>query len=83
MTEAKFTPGPWVVSGNATINKKPKGWIASVSNTDRKANAHLIAAAPDLYEVLEEARVFLVHLNATGSLIDQIDEALAKARGED
>src|SRR5690625_1372419 len=53
----------------------------------QEANAHLIAAAPDLYEALEEARgtiQALIDEGYTGH-IDQrgrIDAALAKARGE-
>lgn len=46
------------------------------------ANAHLIAAAPELYEACREALIMLKHLNVTGSLIDQVNSALAKARGE-
>jgi hypothetical protein len=48
----KHTRGPWYVSGKATINAYPGGWIASVSTLDRTANARLIAAAPDLLAAL-------------------------------
>lgn len=55
------------------------------------ANAHLIAAAPDLYEALEQARGTILELiNARNSEAEGSDEdwvgginaALAKARGE-
>ena len=51
------------------------------------ANAHLIAAAPDLYEALELARkVIAARWGMEGSFptaeLHQIESALAKARGE-
>jgi hypothetical protein len=44
--DLKATPGPWVIAGKATINSPARGWVASVSQHNRAANAHLIAAAP-------------------------------------
>lgn len=48
------------------------------------ANAHLIAAAPEMYEMLDEVLNVLGHeLNPTNkSYIKAIKELLAKARGE-
>jgi hypothetical protein len=50
------------------------------------ANAHLIAASPELYEALEAVRNSPVggsgQLIIANSLWDQMDAALAKARGE-
>jgi hypothetical protein len=43
------------------------------------ANARLIAAAPELYAELEHARELL---GLQGVIVDAIDAALAKARGE-
>lgn len=60
----KFTPGPWLVvpedhvNGNFSI-ETPEYWPHYVAQTvggslvDEKANAHLIAAAPELLEALE------------------------------
>ena len=84
MSETKFTPGPWVVSGKihnygsivcpASQTDRPLGasadterckrdymhQIAAVnkhschfSSDESKANAYLIAAAPELYEALK------------------------------
>lgn len=62
MTKTKFTPGPWKLmwrgnekypypfSINTADNRK---WITRDGTVSSKANAHLIAAAPDLYAVLE------------------------------
>src|SRR5690606_40113072 len=71
MAEPKWTPGPWQVCntyhavhgervrnialcGNAHI-PQGNGRIL-VPDDEAKANAHLIAAAPDLYEACEKAR---------------------------
>ena len=100
-----FTKGPWTllelshpgrVYQDYAVNGQPDGCylVATVSNWNgadqNKANAHLIAAAPDLYEALEE-------LEGLVSLAEWKDEdgypfmhqaarraweALAKARGE-
>lgn len=53
-----------------------------------RANAHLIAAAPDLYEALEQCRselksILLQYDNTTPSYgLDLANNALDKARGE-
>jgi hypothetical protein len=88
--ELKFTPGPWF-----TVNHPPSGWtiqterngggscIAQAYGDSSIDNAALIAAAPDLYAVLQK-------LFESPSLTpEQYDaacaagrKALAKARGE-
>lgn len=52
MSGAEFTPGPWRIAGNGTIRAGELSWIASVNWDNRKANARLIAAAPDLFAIL-------------------------------
>src|SRR5690606_37681021 len=56
------------------------GGTADLSFEERQANAHLIAAAPDLYEALASIE------NDDGSIPEAIwkmrNDALAKARGE-
>ena len=64
------------------------GFISNVRN--QEANAHLIAAAPEMYEALE-ALVFAVNtfaisptevLDENSPIMDAIRVALKKARGE-
>ena len=54
--EQKWTPGPWHSRGYPTISAgKGKGMVAKVlerymDRAEREANAHLIAAAPELFD---------------------------------
>ena len=89
-TETKWTPGPWKVLPRGDLTSKftipvfatvGDGVVCSIVHTytaeprDR-ANARLIAAAPDLYEAL-------AGLLAQYDLHDPAAEAaLARARGE-
>lgn len=89
MTEPKFTPGPWSINewpqtasdiaigavGTPLITKVP---LRDVSINEQKANANLIAAAPDLFNAL------LVAEESVGDLdsLEIVRAALAKARGE-
>lgn len=97
MSNTKFTPGPWKKSGQFGISiGRDHGYI-SAQNTgcfyalveEREANAALIAAAPDLYDALEQAAEALSNCKAnTGYSSMQyraaiaIKSALEKARGE-
>lgn len=81
MSEVKFTKGEWgvigsrVFCGNLTIAQISRAYDGDYS----KANAHLIAAAPAMYEALEH----ILENQALGSpLALSINNLLAKARGE-
>lgn len=59
---SKFTKGPWIVGGKYTVRttKSSSDWICRMrdehykhSDEEDEANAHLIAAAPDMYEALK------------------------------
>lgn len=107
MSETKWTPGPWVMIEQDRSIMSPNG--LQIAHTMSKpgcgmqwdkeeleANAHLIAAAPDLYAALNESRdeLFSLGLSAGHALgcvraeIEareihaRIDAALKKARGE-
>lgn len=87
----KFTPGPWVADGTTVYadafksGRNVYGAVAclAIGEDDTAfqeiANAHLIAAAPDLYEALEG--VLRVADRQTVEF-DAARAALAKARGE-
>lgn len=98
MGEAKFTPGPWVAVYRGDNGCGPEGDVHQKSKWDvdpfdsgfmrgeyKWHDACLIAAAPDLYEVLERL------VNVSAEIAPEIQDAnvfadarsaLAKARGE-
>ena len=95
MSNPQFTSGPWHVSENqpAVVGNKEKAvckceidWDLGAS--ERKANASLIAAAPEMYDLLQK----VVNLEVlTGywdmknncPLRESIQKLLKKARGEE
>lgn len=88
MTEPKFTPGPWsVIKGRHFyedrfgVEIKGDDFSIQPQMGMTEANAHLIAAAPELYEALEE---LLIQTRQYGHKpeIKMAEAALAKARGE-
>lgn len=96
MTETKFTPGPWKwVKSNdhdwssydlspGILTKDTADGTPFGDEID-KANAHLIAAAPELYEKLAKIRGW-INVDAEGPwgkrFYAEVDALLAKARGE-
>ena len=94
MSDTKFTPGPWrydrtngsPTTGEHMIAGAKPGYLAEVRDCgsgDVRANAHLIAAAPDLYAALYA--LLKANLSCDDDNIDAADAAraaLAKARGE-
>ena len=88
---SKFTEGPWKLRGNnigvADVSETQSyGMLINIAYVDEfdlasdwQANANLIAAAPDMYNVLER----LMEQVATDPYYeDIIERVLAKARGE-
>ena len=91
----KFTPGPWTVKDSNVIcsdGMSPTGANSNIMDTPSRnsANAHLIAAAPDMYEALDSlvAVVGLTAFNHEGQrqvlqeAVDLTVAALKKAMGE-
>ncbi|AUR98282.1 coil containing protein [Vibrio phage 1.248.O._10N.261.54.F1] len=85
MSEAKFTKGEWRILDKYQVGVNVNfgdGFFTIASCqifNEAKANAHLIAAAPEMHQML-------VQLQTEGGLgiarHRQIDRLLAKARGE-
>lgn len=101
MTTTKFTPGPWIIdtetrpaevctvyhtsheNGYVYVRGELGYWEAD--GEENMANAHLIAAAPELYEALADlARDYKEPLDAdtTKYFVEQAEKALAKAEGK-
>ena len=84
---SKHTPGPWSVHPMALMavhQPKLECWIPQ-----SKADARLIAAAPDLLEALREYRAAILFaqdkqalMSAIRSADDKARAAIAKAEGE-
>jgi hypothetical protein len=96
MNEHKFTPGPWEVKfrGLDAFVKCPDERSFNIGDIlyheDNKANAQLIAAAPDLLDACEVVRDFFLRLENDsafrrrihGPLLGKLNTAIAKALGE-
>ena len=89
---AKHTPGTWSIDGLHIVgNGYSIAHINSHRTTEGRANAHLIAAAPELLEALEAARDELESCidgmndiddcQRTRARINRIDAVIAKATG--
>lgn len=86
MSETKWTPGPWNGRDIKVSDQDAAGISICFTYPPReeyRANARLIAAAPELYEALQVAELALRErgLRVLGEY-KQIESALAKARGE-
>ena len=89
--EMKWTPGPWHTGKGSfpfQINiNTDSGTIATVygETGENEANAHLIAAAPELYAALADMISSYEALGAPLPMAKEVEVALcalAKARGE-
>ena len=102
MSEARFTKGPWLTRQGLDEDeievypaaKAPHGLqkaeIATVKDyhDDYEANAHLIAAAPELYEAVEWLEVYAkvqierFPMSQDSEGWNKVLSSLAKARGK-
>lgn len=74
------TPGPWVANGSAIEDRPKRGPTTVIAyGVEAAADAHLIAAAPDLLAALKKA-----DRAPWGdySWIDEARAAIAKAEGK-
>lgn len=88
MSEAKFTKGPWRCLETSSFDYgSTEYWIPGIcTNIDKIEDARLVKAAPEMFELLNEARDFItgdISIGPAGlGLICVIDELLAEIRGE-
>ena len=88
MNEPKFTPGPWVNNQGRIESELEHGWVndgwclAECHGPQAEINAHLIAAAPDLYSALKMVLDDPYVLDGRPRTYKYVQTALAKARGE-
>ena len=89
MSNPQFTSGPWHVSENqpTVVGNKEKAvckceldWDLGAS--ERKANASLIAAAPEMYALLLDIVTDYQCMPNPAVMADKIEAVLKKARGE-
>ncbi len=91
----KFTPGPWRIQDKWEIrgvNNGVKGYepverdgvICTINSwlLQGDANAALIAAAPEMYELLDDIRANYQAMPNPVEVERRIEAVLAKARGE-
>jgi len=85
MSEAKFTKGEWVISERhneyyVEANHDSEGFCDLIcEGVYEEENAHLISAAPEMYEMLERCKK---EMSKSGYDASPIENLLAKARGE-
>ena len=93
MTDTKHTPGPWVWDSHYddlrplwySEMSQGFGYLSWDNDETREANAHLIAAAPDLLEALEAIVATWDGPKYNHFMADNIDlarAAIAKANGQ-
>lgn len=93
MSERKYTPGPWRQGGVKEISLIGKcreivaddgriGLVYGITDEDCKANAQLIAAAPDMLAALELALQDMARYEIFGPGKKAIQAAIRKAKGE-
>lgn len=90
MNEFKHTPGPWLCSGKTVYALNDDGYNrfsalvqdAHTHQDELEANAHLIAAAPELLEALLAIVGDKGVQRVNSDLLNQALTAISKAKGE-
>ena len=92
MNDTKFTKGEWKIQDDGygmigVLLKKGVGILIGRKSKEAQANAHLIAAAPEMYSLINDLRHAVSMAGIGGGVnntevLKSIDELLAKARGE-
>lgn len=80
----EHTPGPWVYDGSFVKSADGKAlWHSGMPRDEREANAHLIAAAPDLLEACVNVLAYIKWDPLLGESMysRMLETAIAKATG--
>jgi hypothetical protein len=89
MSEPKWTRGPWTVGDDGIVDNqngfpiklatgwKEDAWQNDDADEESKANARLIASAPELYTALETARKILREFCSLYSFNAEVDSMLS------
>lgn len=88
-TKTKFTRGTWAIQDGGygmigVVFRKGFGVLVGIKDSETVANAHLIAAAPELYKALEDLLYYAEDYSPRHytMAVENAEKALAKARGE-
>lgn len=96
-SKPKFTPGPWkydagsgyveTLEGNLVANPRSGGHLPGQFEANTRANAALIAAAPEMFEALETSlkllqEAELIYGFRNPVFTRELEKILKKARGE-
>ena len=89
--ESKHTPGPWSINGtyereiksaDGTLLAVAAGYATKEDTELAAANAMLIAAAPDMFEVIKELYEFSMKTDLRGPIFPKVEAAYLKATGQ-
>ena len=85
---ANHTPGPWiarmncdVMSGDRLVADCMTGWLR-----EDRANARMVAAAPEMLEVLielQESAQYWSEYGAPFDIVNRLNAVISKAKGEE
>ena len=90
----RFTKGPWLAAATSVYpDREPRGFEIkiqrpiedSISLEEAQANSHLVAAAPDMYELLDKINAAFYTRTSRKewlALMEMTKPLLNKARGE-
>ena len=96
--KSAHTPGPWVVKHDKNglpfigVASDPWTYLGTVATVEQEKDARLIAAAPEMYELLRDLSKVIENLESIGanlpyyfkddmSMSDKVREVLAKVEG--
>ncbi len=87
MGKTQYTPGPWGLLAGCYTPENGYFWMVQVADRAtayafEETNANLIAAAPELYEVLAKFMDFKDSDYVPNNLFERARSVLKKARGE-